>query len=219
MAAAPRPDALASVLTRARRKGAALLYWENQKESAAALTVGLLWFVLIGVVGYSSITVVCYWALFQLAARLVYRVLSDLVDKRVEVEPPEVFISEDDVVQSAKAATALINSTLRAAYMLVFCNYNKGTVFKSMVGLWILAIASKVLGTTGVCFVAFASAFSLPKLYQLYQPHIDRVLGEVATRVAHSFEQLSLAIRDQLTQLYEKLASMKKGTATKDKHH
>lgn len=44
--------------------GKALLYWENQIETATVVALGTLWFFLIGWRGHSSVTILCYAALY-----------------------------------------------------------------------------------------------------------------------------------------------------------
>jgi len=167
-------------------KAHALVYWQNPKETAAVVGVGLLWFFLIGVLDYASTTVLCYLALFHLVLRLVYRnslnVLAglNLIQPRPEVgEAPETFVTEEDVQQSLTAITALVNATLRSAYALAVGDCTP-LVLKWIAGLWATAVASKIFGTTGLFFLAFAGAFSAPKVYQLYQPQIDRAVAQAS---------------------------------------
>jgi len=203
------------------KKATALIYWENQTESAAVVVVGLLWFVLIGWVGYASTTVLCYLALFHLIARLVYRnslhVLAglNLIEKRPALEAaPETFVSEADVERVLKTATKLVNSTLRSAYSLALGDCTP-LVLKWIAGLYAVALASKLLGTTGLCFLLFAGTLSLPKVYQLKQPQIDAALEQASAKVLQQLEQLTSKLTTASKEMLGKLPTIPKASDLK----
>merc|ERR1711988_952587 len=207
----PTPEPSVALKVNARLHS--LVLWENQKETAAVVGLGLLWFVLITWMGYASSTVLCYLALFHLGARFFYqnstRMLADLkvIEKKPLKEVPTVFVTEEEVMKHLKAITAALNSAIRAAYSLVACDCNAFTL-QCMAALWLTALLSKLLGTTGLCFLVFAGVFSVPKVYQLKQAQIDQLL-ELASEKALTFkDQASAKVGVLLTEAQKKLAAL-----------
>lgn len=205
-----------------KKKASALALWENPKESGAIFGVGLLWFTLIGWMGYASVTVFCYLALFHLVTRLGYRngcrVLADMnmIEKRPVPAAPETFVSEEDVLAALKSVTDAVNSTLHAGYALATCEDN-GLVLKWCGLLYALALGSKLLGTTGLCFFAFASFFGLPKLYQLKQPEIDAIAAQASTKALALAAQLEAKGKSIYSELLGKMPQVPKASDLKAK--
>jgi len=195
----------------------ALIYWEDQKQSAAVVGVGLLWFTLIGWIGYSSVTVLCYAALFHLVARFLYRlgcrILADLnmIQKRPLPEAPTTFVTEEEVLLHLKTVAALVNSTLHAAYTLAVCDCTP-LVIKWIFGLYAAALAGKLFGTTGLCFMAFVAAFSLPKLYQHKQAQIDQALQQASEKVVALSVKLGAQAAKYSKEVMSKLPSIPKAS-------
>lgn len=180
--------------------------------------VGLLWFLLIGWMDYASTTVLCYLALFHLIARLLYRnaihVLSNLnlIEKRPAPEvSPETFVTEEEVLQYLKSATELINTTLRAAYHLAVCDCTP-LVLKWITGLYTLALASKLCGTTGLFFIVFVGTFSAPKIYQLKQPQIDRAVEQASAQAMQHVTAVSARLAKSSKELLGMLPTIPKAS-------
>jgi len=171
-----------------------LVYWRNEKQTAAVVALGLLTFVLLWSTTHSMLTLLSYLALGHLLVRFVYRnamnMLAEIkvVEKRTIPKPPDVFVTEAEVQAHLTTLTASVNSALHAAYALAVCDCN-ATVFKWMGGLFVLSILSKLLGTVGFFFCAFAAAFSLPKVYELKKPEIDSAVAKAADTAADLSKQ------------------------------
>jgi len=213
MAEAASPTALLKV----QQTALALIYWEDQKKSAAVMGVGLLWFALIGWIGFSSVTVLCYAALFHLVARFLYRlgcrVLADLgmIQKQPVPEAPTTFVTEEEVQLHLKTATALVNSTLHAAYTLAVCDCTP-LVIKWIFGLYAAALAGKLFGTTGLCFMAFVAAFSLPKIYMHKQAQIDKALLQASEKAVELSVKVGSHANKYFRELLSKLPSIPKAS-------
>ena len=92
-----------------------VLYWTNPLVSGGLFLVGLLAFFLVGLCDYSSISVVCYVLILNLAVRLGHmhggRVLGEMnvLPKRPLPVPPERFVTEEQVAAHVGAITARLN--------------------------------------------------------------------------------------------------------------
>ena len=62
------------------------------------------------------------------------------------------------------------------AYSLAVCDCSE-LVLKWMVGLFALALTSKILGTTGLFFSVFLLSFTWPKLYARTFSHLSLVVS------------------------------------------
>lgn len=179
-AAAAQPKTMGPVLD--------IIYWKTPLTSVAALSIGLLVFLLTGVHEYSSVSVVCYALTLNLLVRLVHnhgwRALAEMnvMPKREVPAAPETFVTEEQVQARVADITSGLNSVLGASYSML-CGECTPAVGKSLAVLFALALSVRILGSTGLCFVAFVSAFTLPKGYEKKRVEVDAVAAKVKARV------------------------------------
>lgn len=76
----------------------------------------------------------------------------NVIEKRTQPRTPETFVSVEDVQASLPAIVASVNRTLHVAGSLVLAD-DVGLALKWMAGLYALAVASRMLGSTGLFFV------------------------------------------------------------------
>jgi hypothetical protein len=175
-----------------------VVYWANPVISGGVFLVGLFAFLLVGVYSYSSISVVCYVLILNLVVRFAHtngtRVLADMnvVAKRPLPEAPEVFVTEEQVQAQVPVITAHINALLRGLYSLL-CGEATPVVLKTIGSLFVLALASRLFGSTGLLFLIYLAAFTLPKGYQLKKAEVDALAAVVQKKSEEVFAQLQEA--------------------------
>lgn len=202
-------------LSKLRSLVADLLLWRKPLLSALVFAVGLFGFFLNGVLGYSCITLFAYVALSHIVARVVYTnarsVLAEMnvLEQRQLVPVPDNFISEDELTQLVPMAAKGINSALRTAFGLLVgeCDLFTGQVNIAVIKLagvlYALSFLGKSLGTSGIFFVAFIAAFTVPKLYEKKQREIELALAVCK-------EKTEIAARAVTLQLSGLLGKLKK---------
>lgn len=194
-----------------------LVYWRNPFVSGLAFACGLLAFYLVGIQGYSAITLLAYAAMMHITVRFSYAharaFLADLkvLEATKPVEVPDTFISEEAVASLLPAITKLINKSLAATLRLLLgeCGLFHGAfnplVPKCLAALYAVALASRLLGTTGLLFVLFLAVSTLPKVYELKRREID-ALGERSHEAAG---QLFNVLKQQAQLLMSKAADVR----------
>ncbi len=165
-----------------------LVMWKNQLHSGLVAGIGLAFFWLVGVRGWSSISFLCYAALIQLVARLVYRNGVDLlaeakvVQRRPVPVAPDVFVTEEEVREHLTYLTARANGALRLCFSLAVCE-NNALSLKCIAAVFAVSLIANLLGTTFLCFMVFACAFTLPIGYRRNEAEV-RKLQRRATSTA-----------------------------------
>ena len=144
-----------------------LVNWVDVKASGLALAIGLTFFFLVGVWGWSSLGVVCMCLAGHLAVRFAYY---NTVGVRPEV--PSEWFSEKEIQEHIKSITARANAVARTAFALTTSADNQLTA-QWMGGLALMALMCRMVGTTGLCFLLFVAAFSLPKVFELKKKEIE----------------------------------------------
>ena len=144
-----------------------LVMWVDVKASGLALAIGLTFFFLVGAWGWSSLGVVCMCLTGHLAVRFAYY---NTVGVRPDV--PAEWLSEQEIQEHLKSITARANAIARTAFALTTSADNQLTV-QWMGGLGLVALMCRLIGTTGLCFLIFVAAFSLPKVFELKKKEIE----------------------------------------------
>jgi len=205
--------------------GRSLIYWRNPFISGLTFAAGILAFYLVGVKGYSTITLLAYAAMGHIFCRFLYAnaktVLVELkvMEARKPIVIPDEFVTEEQLASLLPALTKAANSALSASLRLLLgeCDLFHGSfnplVFQWLAGLYALALASRLLGTTGLLFVAFLGASLLPKLYELKQKEIDAL----ALRAHASVGQLVELLKEQAGLLLGKAKEATKAATSKVK--
>jgi hypothetical protein len=147
---------------------------------------------MVGVYEYSSVSILCWVLILHIVLRFSYtngsRVLADMnvIGKQLRApEPPETFVTEEQMQALVPEITAQINTTLQLGYSLLAGECTTG-VLQAVAVLFVISLASRIFGTTGLFFLLFVAAFSLPKGYELKKKEVDQgieVLKKSATDV------------------------------------
>lgn len=172
-------DQLAAV----KSKGLALIYWEDQKSSGMVFGSGVAVFVFLAWIGYPLLAVLGYLLMAHLIVRFVYRNGYMLAAKynlatRKPVEPAkEAYVSEEEVGAYVALVTAKLNSGLRIAYSVAMCEDN-ALMLKLICGLFFFSSFVKLIGASGLFFLAWVAAFSGPKFYEVKKTEVDAALAK-----------------------------------------
>ena len=119
---------------------------------------------------------VYYHALQPLAVK------AQLIKATPHPTAPAQWLSEEEVQRHVGALTATLNSLLETLFSLSYCA-DPALTLKCAGGLLGLAWLSRLLGTVGVCFLAFVGTLGLPKAYELKQPEADAALAKAAAKL------------------------------------
>ena len=159
-----------------------LVYWVDPKASGAVLACGLVAFFVVGGLGWSSLGSACMLLSLMLLARLVYY---STVGTRPQT--PETFFAEEEVQAYLTTATASANSAARAAYALATAE-DPAFTLQCAAGLAAVAYVCRLVGTTGLFFLCFVAAFSLPKVYELKQAEADAAFEMLRAKVTEGYQ-------------------------------
>lgn len=133
------------------------------------------------------ITLVAYALLLHLLARFAYRhgktILGELnvIEKSTMPKAPSTFVSVDDVSASLPQIVEAVNRMLHAAASLMLAD-DTSLALKWMAGLYAFALASRLLGSTGLFFLLFVCAFTLPKGYEQKKEEVDQAAAMLLSK-------------------------------------
>lgn len=159
-----------------------LVYYKDAKASGLTIGAGLAFFFAVGVLCWSSLGTVCMLVSLHLITRLVYY---NTVGERPTA--PEVWFSEAEIQEHLTSLTARANALAQTAFALSCCKDNALTL-QWAGGLLLLSLLCRVLGTTGLFFLLFVAAFSLPKVYELKQPEVDAAYAAARVKVLEVYK-------------------------------
>jgi hypothetical protein len=148
-----------------------LVYWQDPKASAFALAAGLACFFIVGVLGWSVLGLACVVNAGHMALRLVYY---NTVGKRPE--PPAEWISEAEVQKHAASLTKHANAVARNMFALVH-GADAALTAQWIAALGFVAFLARIFGTTGLLFLLFVAAFSVPRAYELKRGEADAAIA------------------------------------------
>jgi len=170
------------ILRHAVRKSLAtldLIYWRDPRKSGIVFATTLL--LLLAFAYFNVVSVLSYLGLVILAATLGYRVYASVtatVNKTEQKNPFQPYLEKPvdlpqdrahDHVDTILSNVKELLNHLRRLFLV------ENTVESAKFGLFLWAlthVGEYVTGTTLV-ILAFVGLFTLPKVYELYQPHID----------------------------------------------
>mmetsp|Transcript_22485 Transcript_22485/g.27738 ORF Transcript_22485/g.27738 Transcript_22485/m.27738 type:complete len:170 (-) Transcript_22485:731-1240(-) len=162
----------------------------------------------MGVMGYPSVTVLAYALLLHILIRFGYRhgtaILGELnvIEKRTQPRTPEAFLKVEEVQTALPEIVEGINRALHAASSLMLAD-DTALALKWMAGLYALALASRMLGSTGLFFVVFLCAFTLPKGYEQKRDEVDAAMAKGMSLI----KDISALAIDKLSELRKVPAS------------
>lgn len=183
--------------SRSRQHVLDLVYWKDPKKSGLALGLGLL--ALIFIANYSLISVVAYAGLLLLAATVAFKAykfvmkslgkaskeenpLKTYLDKDLAIPDDRVHAQVDHCLQHAKG----LGTKLRS---LILVEEPVETVKFGLL-LWALTYVGAALSGITLLALALIAAFTIPKIYELYQPQIDEYWNLVAGHLNNVSKQV-----------------------------
>jgi len=156
-----------------------LIYWRNPTNSGAVFAITLL--MLIASTYYNVVSIFAYVGLVVLAGTIGYRVYAAVtasMNKTEQKNPFQRFLEKnmdfpqdrahDHVDTLLKHAKDVLIQLRRLFLIENICESVKFGLF-----LWSLTYVGEYVSGTTLIMLAFVGLFSLPKIYELYQPQID----------------------------------------------
>jgi len=177
-----------------------LIYWRDPKKSG--IVFGITLALLICLATFNIISVASYLGLIVLGAAFSYRAYNGImatVQKTEQKNPFQPFLEQNlDLPQDRvheqvdvvlKHTKDLVHQLRRLFFVEDFCDTLKFALL-----LWALTYVGAYFSGMALIILAFVGLFTLPKVYELYQPQIDHYYGIVEAKV----KQASQVAREQL---------------------
>ncbi|XGW03025.1 hypothetical protein V3C99_014771 [Haemonchus contortus] len=166
-----------------------LLYWRDPKKSAVALSLILLAVFILA--KYPILSVIAYTGLAVLAGTIGFRVFKTIeaqVKKTSGENPFQEYLAKDlqlpqerihaQVDVLAEHGTVLFNQLKR----LIFVENIVESVKFGLI-LWALTYIGYWFSGFAIVILAVLGAFSIPKVYEMYQEPIDKQLNMIAEQI------------------------------------
>jgi len=174
-----------------------LIYWRDPKKSGIVFGITLALLICLAV--FNIISVVSYLGLFAMIAALGYRTYAGVMIKSEHKNPFQPYLEQSlDLPQDRvheqvdvflKHTKDLLHQLRRLFFVEDLCDTLKFALL-----LWALTYVGAYFSGTALTILAFVGLFTLPKVYELYQPQIDHYYGIVESKV----KQASDIAREQL---------------------
>jgi hypothetical protein len=180
------------ILRHAVRKSQAaldLIYWRDPRKSGTVFAMTLA--LLLAFAYFNVVSVLSYAGLIILSVTLGYRVYTSVtatVNKTEQKNPFQPYLEKpvdlpqdqahDHVDTFLKNVKELINH-LRSLFLVE----NTAESVKFGIFLWALTYVGEYVTGTTLVILAFIGLFSLPKIYELYQPQIDNYYNKAEQKV------------------------------------
>lgn len=167
-----------------------LLKWRDLKKSAIVFSVGLGTLVLFSM--YPLVTLFCWAMMLGMTASMAFVGYKQGMAKlnQSEFEHPFSSLLRDESVISPDLAHRIIDSLLRNSAdallklkQILLCE-NIGQTFGALVLFWIGSYVGDWFSGLTIVFLMFIAAFSLPKIYEVYQKPIDKYIEMAKGKVA-----------------------------------
>jgi len=180
-----------------------LIYWRDVKKSGIVFGVTLALLICLAV--FNIISVVSYLGLFAMIAALGYRAYAMImatVQKSEQKNPFQPYLEQsldlpqDRVHEQVDVVLKHSNDLLHQLKRLFFVEDIFETL-KFALMLWALTYVGAYFSGTALVILAFVGLFTLPKVYELYQPQIDHYYGIVESKVKQGAD----CAREQLDKL------------------
>ena len=175
-----------------------LLYWSNPKATGVAFGLGMFMFYLLLWRSYSILSLVAFIVSVNLLVQGMFILLLKLAPLRSYIEKysvPNVLDLFDTVVKSPlflgflnllKSCSIIIrksiSNSLKCTSIADFCKMMTITYLVYLVGCWFSPLT--------LSFLSFVSAFTLPKLYTLFQAQIDEKVADVIAKIAKKYNEM-----------------------------
>ncbi|XP_069495001.1 reticulon-1 isoform X2 [Ambystoma mexicanum] len=172
-----------------KKKAIDLLYWRDLKQTG--IVFGSVLLMLFSLTQFSVVSVIAYLALAALSATISFRIYKSVlqaVQKTDEGHPfkpyleMEVSLSQDQIQKYTDCLQMYMNSTVKELRRL-FLVQDLVDSLKFAVLMWLLTYVGALFNGLTLLIMAVVSMFSLPAVYDKYQPQIDQYLGLMRTHM------------------------------------
>ncbi|KAJ1108753.1 hypothetical protein NDU88_006123 [Pleurodeles waltl] len=183
------PVALSALIFLNKKKAVDLLYWRDIKQTG--IVFGSVLLMLFSLTQFSVVSVIAYLALAALSATISFRIYKSVlqaVQKTDEGHPfkpyleMEVSLSQDQIQKYTDCLQLYMNSTVKELRRL-FLVQDLVDSLKFAVLMWLLTYVGALFNGLTLLIMAVISMFSLPAVYDKYQPQIDQYLGLMKTHI------------------------------------
>ncbi|XP_066280598.1 reticulon-1-A-like isoform X2 [Branchiostoma lanceolatum] len=160
-----------------------LVYWKDPKVTGGVF--GGLLVLLLSLTFYSVLSVVAYLILALLTVTISFRVYKNVlnaVQKSTDGHPfkqwldEDINISTDTLNKYSDKVLSRVNKITNDVRRLVLVEDLVDSV-KFAVLMWLLTYVGAWFNGMTLMILALVGAFTLPKVYELYQPQIDQYVG------------------------------------------
>lgn len=190
-----------------------LIYWRNPVNSGAVLGITVL--LLIASTYYNVVSITAYLGLIILAGTIGYRVYAAVtasMNKTEQKNPFQPYLEKALDLQQDRAHDHVDSILKQVKELLIqlrrlFLVENVIESVKFGLFLWSLTYVGEYISGTTLVILAFVGLFSLPKIYELYQPQIDSQYNAIEKQVR--------PILDTARQQLEKVPYLSKSKAQK----
>lgn len=176
-----------------------LLLWKNPKVSGAVF--GSLFTLLLSLACCSLLTVVSSLLLLALTVSGSYRFYLAVVFRINGVQDPtfeklgefDVSLPADRVKQLANLLETDVNKALVQLKSILLWE-NATQSFGAFIGLYVVYCIGSIFNMSTLLILALVSAFSLPKVYQMYKVPIDQCIVQATDAVHGVIRQVSAKV-------------------------
>jgi hypothetical protein len=167
-----------------------LIYWRDPKKSGVVFGATLA--LLICLATCNIISVVSYVGLFILIGAFGFRAYNYVTAKKGEHSNPfqpylehSLELPQDRVHEQVDVVLKHTKDGIHHLRRLFFVEDICDTL-KFALLLWALTYVGAYFSGMALIILAFVGLFTLPKVYELYQPQIDHYYGMVESKVKHA---------------------------------
>ncbi|KAL2622672.1 hypothetical protein R1flu_002877 [Riccia fluitans] len=163
-------------------KAADVLLWKNKPLSAGVLAGTTLVWILFEWSGYTLLSLLSNVLLFLIVVFFLWSNAAGLLN-RSPPPIPELKLSEDTVVHTAKTLRVEINKVLAIAHDVALGKDFK-LFLKVVAGLWVLSTIGAWFNFLTLVYIGVIASHTVPVLYEKYEDEVDKY-GKVALDQAH----------------------------------
>lgn len=177
-----------------------LLLWKNPKVSGAVF--GSLFTLLLSLACCSLLTVVSSLLLLALTVSGSYRFYLAVVFRINGVQDPtfeklgefDVSLPADRVKQLANLLETDFNKALLQLKSVLLWEQATQTQLGAFIGLYVVYCVGSIFNMSTLLILTLVSAFSLPKVYQMYKTPIDQCIVQATDAVHGVCRQVSAKV-------------------------
>lgn len=163
-------------------KAADVLLWKHKPLSGGVLAGATIGWILFEWSGYTLLSLVSNVLLFLIVIFFLWSNAAGLLN-RAPPPLPELALSEDTVVHTAKTLRVEINKILAIAHDVALGRDWK-LFLKVVAGLWVLSVIGGWFNFLTLVYIGVVASHTVPALYEKYEDEVDKY-GKVAVDQAN----------------------------------